>query len=287
MTVREARQVAADYLAGRNLTTPREDAELILRSILQCDRTFLWAHPERELSAAEEKIFHQWLCRRGEHYPLQYLRGVQEFYGREFVVTPAVLIPRPESELLVEAALHYLHELPDERPAVLDVGTGSGCVAVTLACEDPHLAVSATDISAAALECARRNAERTGCLDRVEFLLGDALSPVADRPATYHLIVSNPPYVRTGDAEAERSVVEYEPREAVFAGESGLEIYAKLFGQGAAVLRPDGRLIVELGYGIGQGVCRLAAEHGWAPVELRKDLAGVERCGIFRLHQTS
>lgn len=284
MTVKEARRFAATYLAQRNLLSPREDAELILLSVLECDRTFLLSRPEQMLSIPQERVFHQWLRKRGEHYPLQYLRGTQEFYGREFLVTPAVLIPRPETELVVETSLSLLQGCDEDEVYVLEVGTGSGCIAVTLACEDPRIMTTATEISATALSCARRNAEKHACLHRIEFLLGDAARPVVNRGPHYHLLVSNPPYVgRLREHEVEISVARYEPREAVFAGELGLDVYRGLLSDGKAVLRPDGCLVVELGHDIGGPVRSLGRAQGWVRSELLKDLSGVDRCAIFRV----
>lgn len=283
MTIQEAVRFGTDYLAERNLKTPRRDVELILMSILQRDRTFVLAHSQYELSPAQEQVFHQWLLKRGEHYPLQYLRGVQEFYGREFLVTPAVLIPRPETELVVETSLAFLRTLNAKSLEVAEVGCGSGCIAVTLACELPQVRVSAVDVSAAALECTRCNAERHACLQRVNCFPGDTLQPLAACRRFFHLLVSNPPYVASLEREAvERSVAEYEPAQAVFAGEEGMDVYRKLFAQGPALLRPEGRLIVELGYDRADQVRQLAGEQGWVLEELRKDLSGLERCAIFR-----
>ena len=282
ITAKEAIRLAIQYLNERNLRFPREDAEVILLSILGCDRVFLLTHPERVLSVIEEQVFHQWLCKRGEHYPLQYLRGVQEFYGREFEVTPAVLIPRPETELLVEAALHFLRGIEEEHLWVLEIGTGSGCIAVSLACEEPRVGLTVTDVSRGALDCARRNSEKHECLHRLEFLLGDALMPVVDRKFHYHLLVSNPPYVDWLQKDTvEPSVSRHEPREAVFSGNSGLDVYTKLLRNGRENLRRSGRLMVEIGYGAGEPLFRLADENGWRLAQVLKDLSGIERCAIF------
>ena len=284
MTVKEASRLATGYLAERNLRSPREDAELILLSVLQCDRTFLLSHPEQILSVSQQRVFHQWLLKRGEHYPLQYLRGAQEFYGREFTVTPSVLIPRPETELVVESALNFLRSWEDEPLRVLEVGAGSGCIAVTLACEDPRILVTATDISAAALKCARRNAEKHGCLDRIEFVLSDTLKGLSQRGSFYHLLVSNPPYVgRRYEHRVEIAVARYEPREAVFAGELGMNVYHELLREGKAALRPGGCLIVELGYDVGEQVQSLSKKMGWCVAEMLKDLSGIDRCAILRV----
>jgi len=195
VTVKEALQSAASYLSKRRLRSPRQDAELLVASVLQRDRTFLYTYQEHQLSTAQKHLFQQWLIKRGQHYPLQYLRGKQEFYGREFSVRPGVFIPRPETELVLETALGLLRERPEDQLRAADVGTGSGCIGITLACEEPRVVVTATDVSPIALKVARQNAKKHRCLDRVEFLEGQTLNPVRNRLGYYHLVVSNPPYV--------------------------------------------------------------------------------------------
>jgi len=167
LTVKEALQSAAGYLAKRRLRSPRQDADLLVASVLQRDRTFLYTYPEHQLSSAQQDLFQQWLIKRGEHYPLQYLRGKQEFYGREFSVRPGVFIPRPETELVLEAALGLLRECPEEQLRAADVGTGSGCIGITLVCEEPRVVVTATDVSPIALKVARQNAKKHRCLSVV------------------------------------------------------------------------------------------------------------------------
>ena len=283
MTVKEAIQSAARYLDERQLQAPRQDAELLVASILQQDRTFLYTYPERRLSPSQKQLFHQWLAKRGEHYPLQYLRGRQEFYGRSFRVRPGVFIPRPETELVVEAALALLRESEDKKLFAADIGTGSGCIAITLACEEPRVTVTATDISGGTLRVARRNAEIHHCLDRIEFRAGQALEPFQGCDSSYHLIVSNPPYVSHLEKESvDISVGRYEPSEAVFAGESGQEVYRLLFCEAQSVLRPQGKLVVELGCDGRESVSRLARDNGWVLSESKKDLAGRDRCAIFQ-----
>jgi len=163
VTVHEALQSATDYLAKHRLRSPRQDADLLVASVLQRDRTFLYTYPEHQLSTAQKRLFQQWLIKRGEHYPLQYLRGKQEFYGREFSVRPGVFIPRPETELVLEVALDLLRESPEEQLWAVDVGTGSGCIGITLACEEPRVVVTATDVSPIALKVARQNAKKHRC----------------------------------------------------------------------------------------------------------------------------
>jgi len=282
VTVKEALQSAASYLSKRRLRSPRQDAELLVASVLQRDRTFLYTYQEHQLSTAQKHLFQQWLIKRGQHYPLQYLRGKQEFYGREFSVRPGVFIPRPETELVLETALGLLRERPEDQLRAADVGTGSGCIGITLACEEPRVVVTATDVSPIALKVARQNAKKHRCLDRVEFREGQTLNPVRNRLGYYHLVVSNPPYVSSEDRNrVDASVDKHEPQEAVYAGESGQEIYRQLFSEAQKVLRAQGKLVVELGEGAGQGICRLAQEQGWILEDSRKDLAHIDRCAIF------
>ncbi len=282
VTVKEALQSAAEYLAKQRLRSPRQDADLLVASVLQRDRTFLYTYPEHQLSTAQRRLFQQWLIKRGEHFPLQYLRGKQEFYGREFSVRPGVFIPRPETELVLEAALSLLRENPEEQLWAADVGTGSGCIGITLVCEEPRVVVTATDVSPIALKVARQNAKKHRCLERLEFREGQTLNPVRDRPGYFHLVVSNPPYVSHEERHrVDASVDKHEPREAVYAAESGQEIYKQLFSEAQKVLRPQGKLVVELGEGARQEICRLAHEQGWVLEGSRKDLAHIDRCAIF------
>lgn len=284
MTIGEAIQFGVKYLAEHQLRSPREDAELLVASILQCDRAFLYTYPEERLSSRQERLFHEWLGKRGDHYPLQYLRGKQEFYGREFSVRPGVFIPRPETELLLEVALGILQVSQQEELLVADVGTGSGCVAVTLACEEPRARLAAIDKSPKALQAARHNAEFHRCQDRIHFYEGEGLRPIEGQRSQYHMVISNPPYVSYLDRDSvDLSVSRFEPDEAVFSGESGHEVYLELFCQAGGVLHPEGKLIVELGWGEADKVSRLAAEQGWGLEGTRKDLAGTVRCAIFEV----
>ena len=283
MRVKEALQFADEYLTNHQLRSPREDAELLLSSILQCDRSFLYTYPEGQLSSDQERLFRKWLAKRGEHYPLHSLRGTQEFYGREFSVQEGVFIPRPETELLLEVALDILRLRQEEELLVVDVGTGSGCVAITLACEEPRARVVAIDKSPA-LQAARHNAESHRCQERIHFYEGSVLRPIQDQRSRYHLVISNPPYVSSLAKESvDLSVSRYEPDEAVFSGDSGHEVYLELFRQAGGVLHPEGKLVVELGWGEAVKVSGLAQENGWNLEDIRKDLAGTDRCAIFEL----
>lgn len=269
-------------LKRKRVRSPRLDAELMLGSILGRSRAYLLAHPELQLDSAQAARWTNWLRKRAGHYPIQYLLGSQEFYGRGFAVGPGVLIPRPETELLVDVCLERLDAMALPNPKVLDVGTGSGAIAVTLAAERTRLRVTATDISRRALAVARRNAARHGCESRIEFLEGPGLTPLAGRGARWDLVVSNPPYVPTADrGRVDRSVAAYEPGAAVFAGPDGLEMYETLLKGGPPVMAPSSPLVVEIDAGARGRVCGLARRWRWREVEVRRDLAGIERCLVL------
>lgn len=283
MTIKEALKLAGTYLAERDLRFPQQDAEALVAMLLQKNRAFLYAHPAFELSRDNARVFLQWLNKRGEHYPIQYLRGKQEFYGLDFLVCPGVFIPRPETELLVDTSMALLRQHPDARSYAADVGTGSGCIAITLAHHNPNLAVTATDISPTALETARKNAEIHSCLGRIEFHESSVLAAVKERVGSYHLIASNPPYVGIREkAEVDPSVRKHEPREAVFSGQSGMEVYLQLFDQSEKLLRPRGWLVLELGANRLQPVVSLGKKKNWRLSQVHSDLAGIERCAVFQ-----
>ena len=260
-------------------------AELLLMHTLGRDRAWLYTHPEEPLeSTAKEKYF-ELVERRAAGTPTQYLTGKQEFWGLEFEVTPAVLIPRPETEHVVEVSLARLGRRKNSLPLrIADVGTGSGCLAIALAHELPGAEVVATDISAAGLEVARRNAARHGAGERIEFvechLLDAFLTSWPDSSgARFDLIVSNPPYVARSEAEElPREVLEHEPATALFGGERGDEIYAPLAVQAAKLLEQGGVLVLELGYNMSIAVGALfEPARGWIRVSITEDLAGIPR----------
>ncbi len=241
---------------------------MLLAHILHTSRTWLLAHPEHPLDPNQLTDYQTAIALRASGYPLPYLTGHVEFYGLDFEVTPDVLIPRPETETLVELALA-------RRPAtVIDVGTGSGCIAIALAVHLPQAIVYATDISRAALAVARRNAARHRVADRVHLLAGDLLAPCA---GPVDLVVSNPPYVAEGEfAALPHSVREHEPRLALDGGPDGLAVIRRLLAQAPAVLRPGGTLLIEIGANQGAAVAQLARRH-FESVRIHPDLAGHDR----------
>ena len=262
-------------------------AELLLMHVLQRDRAWLYAHPESELSPNEAATYAQLIERRSEGVPTQYITGRQEFWGLEFEIGPGVLIPRPETEHVIEVGLERIGERRAEPLRIADVGTGSGCIAIALARELPGAEIVATDISAAALDYAQRNAARHSVSNRIQFLKADLLEAAIDpghAEGGFDLIVSNPPYVgRNDSANLPREVREHEPAEALFAGDDGLEIYPALIEQAAGKLAPNGILVLELGYNGAQYVGPLLSVPHWSDLRVTRDLAGIERVVSARL----
>lgn len=273
MTCRQALERATSLLSGFAFT--RRDAELLLLRVLGRDRAWLLTHSENELTPEQATQYETWIERRARQEPVQYIVGEQEFFGLAMRVTPAVLIPRPETEHLVEA---LLSRVPHDEPLrVCDVGTGSGAIAVALAHQLPQAQVTGLDISEAALQIAQENAARHGVADRVQFLRSDLLSAVHGK--CFDAIVSNPPYVAEPEV-LEPQVRDYEPHAALFAGPTGLEIYRRLIPQAHASLVPGGWLLLEIGHGQREALASLLA--GWDGLEFVSDLAGIPRVAIAR-----
>ncbi len=274
------REAARRQLETGGIAAARESVDILLAAALGRDRAFLHAHPEYQLNSRELACFTAWMERRLRGEPAQYILGRQEFYGREFEVSPAVLIPRPETELLVEAALEKAGALRGSSAPVriVDVGTGSGCIAITLALElaarGQAAGILAADISPAALALAEKNARRWQAA--VEFQPSDWLDAWREQAAIFDLIVSNPPYIPESELDGlQREVREYEPRVALLAGETGLENYARLLPAALRLLAPGGWLILEMGYRSAAGVRDWFAD--WAAIETRFDLQGWPR----------
>jgi len=273
MTLRTALIQGTQLLEEASVGVPRLTAEVLLSHALKCERVYLYAHPEQELREVEWIHYGRYLHERMQGKPTQYITKRQECYSREFRVTPAVLIPRPETEHIVEVAL----KVARHSGRILDVGTGSGALAVTLQLETGASAF-ATDISAAAAQVAAANSIRLGA--RVDFVVCDLLSAVANR--SMDLIVSNPPYVPLGTKEGlQREVRDWEPHVALFAGENGTELYERIAADAVRVLRPGGWLIMELGFGSVDRVTAMLA--GWNEVRVEPDLAGIPRVIAARL----
>jgi release factor glutamine methyltransferase len=265
--------------AGPHAERARRDAEELLLLALQrtsheVNRAWLFAHGEDSMPPEAASELKTLVHRRAAGEPMQYIAGEAEFYRLPFLVDRHVLIPRPETELLVECVGRLAPQF--RRPRILDVGTGSGAIAITLAHERPAAAVTATDVSEPALALARRNAERLGLADRIRFLEGDLLAPVAGEQ--FDIVVSNPPYVAERDRETlSVEVRDFEPALALFAGEDGLAVYGRLIPAAFSVLAPGGFIALEIGYGQQDGVQALLAESRFVQIEFTADLQGIPR----------
>ena len=258
--LREARAVGVSSL----------DAKVLLAHLLGCSRTLLIAHDERRLTAAELEAWQARLARRGDGEPVAYIVGNKEFCGLVFEVSREVLVPRPETELLVNWAAALLDALPGE-PSLLDLGTGSGAIAIAVKARCPHARVSASDVSGAALAVARRNAERLGI--EVDFIEGSWWAPAGSR--RFDVVVANPPYIAAGDLHL--TALRHEPLAALSPGGDGLDALAEIVAGAADHLEPRGWLIVEHGYDQAEPVAALLGRAGLTGIECRRDLAGHPR----------
>jgi len=278
-TVGAALREGVQKLERANVPSALLAAELLLMHALNRDRTFLYAHPEAQIDPAQLEKFDSQIKKRAAGTPTQYLTGHQEFWGMDFEVTPDVLIPRPETEHVIEVALSRIGESRRNNPLrIADVGTGSGCIAVALAKEFPNAEIFATDISSKALAVAKRNATRHNFANRITFTECNLLEGIPQQPQL-NLIVSNPPYVARKDAPSlPTDVREHEPELALFAGEDGMEIYPRLIAQAKTHLAEGGLLVLELGAGLFEPVSDLLeARSGWTRVSATQDLAGIVR----------
>ncbi len=261
MTLRTAVTQGTELLTVSGIPEPRLTAELLLCHAVRCERTYLYAHPEQELREVEWIHYGRWLHERMQGKPLQYITRTQEFYGRPFTVTPDVLIPRPETELLIDVIL----KRRPQAKTIIDVGTGSGAIAVTLAIE-LGASVIATDISIAALKIAQNS--------HAHFVAADLLTAIGDE--SFDVVVSNPPYVPIADRKSmQREVRDWEPHLALFAGATGLDVYRRLIPEAERVLKPGGLLALELGFGQADAVAALVSD--WTMIEIAPDLAGIPR----------
>ncbi|MGA2000367.1 MAG: peptide chain release factor N(5)-glutamine methyltransferase [Terriglobales bacterium] len=271
MQLKETLRSAITLLEENRVGSPRMNAEVLLMFVLGCDRAYLYAHPEHELSPDEQNRYDEALEQRARGVPAQYITGHQEFWGLDFIVGSAVLIPRPETEHLVEAVLELCKTI--ERPRIVDVGTGSGCVALALASELPRAEIHATEISADALEVARANAARLLLTDRVTFHSTDLLHGIA---GPFDIVASNPPYVGENEYDkVQLEVRKFEPRCAVFAGPDGMDVIRRLAPQARAALKPGGFLAMEIGYSQEAAVRAVLRE--WQDVRAVPDLQGIPR----------
>ncbi|HXY49738.1 MAG TPA: peptide chain release factor N(5)-glutamine methyltransferase [Terriglobales bacterium] len=284
MLLKPVLQSAIERLTAERVPSPRLNAELLLMFVLACDRAYLYAHPERELTAEEQSRYQETLAQRAQGVPAQYITGHQEFWGLDLIVSPAVLIPRPETEHVIETVLPMAKAI--EHPRIADVGTGSGAIALALAKELPDAEIHATDNCPAALEIAEANAARL----QLEFRMSDQnrrlffhdtdlLAGLA--PQSFDFVVSNPPYVsQSEEDQVQLEVRKFEPRGAVFAGPSGLEVIERLIPAAHTFLKAGGYLVMEISGTIAEGVRGLLSS--WQETRITPDLQGIPRVACAR-----
>jgi release factor glutamine methyltransferase len=282
-TVASATNEACRKLREAGIESPRLTAQLLVAHTLGWERVRVLSHGEEPLAPASVQKIAELVRRRSQAVPLQHLTGRQEFFGLEFEVGPDVLVPRPETEILVEKALELSHSV-DPGPLVFaDVGTGSGCIAVAMAHALERARGWAVDISAAALRVARGNAGRHGVGARVNFVRSDLLDGFRDAPV-FDLVLSNPPYVPLRDAGTLAAEVrDHEPHVALFGGDTGLDIYRRLIPQAFSRLKPEGTLVLEIGIGMTPDVCGLLENSGFMVTEVATDLQSIPRCIVSQI----
>ena len=275
MQLKQAVDAAFKLFTTNDVPSPRLNAELLMMLVLGRERAYLYAHSDLELTPEEEFHYDKVVDERARGVPTQYITGHQEFWGLDLLVSPAVLIPRPETEHMVETVLELVKELkPVATLKLVDVGTGSGAIALALASELPRAGIHACDISDDALEMARLNAARLGLEQRINFRKSDLLSAYAGEK--FDFVVSNPPYVGESEMDkVQKQVREFEPKIAVFSGEEGMDIYRRLIPEAREALKPGGMLVVEIGFSSEQQVRELLQD--WADVQVTADLQGIPR----------
>lgn len=285
VSIAEALRGASEILAGAGVPEARRESGSLLSFVLGKDRTFLIRNAEERLSDDSFKQFQAAVKRRATGEPQQYITGVQDFFGRQFRVTPAVLIPRPETELVVEAALEVVSD--NGQPLICDVGTGSGCIAVTLLCELRKARALAVDKSAAALEIAKLNASNYSVLDRMEFAVSDCFNSLDKRRYQFDLVVSNPPYVSSAMiAGLQREVKDHEPLVALSPGADGLSVIHRLILETPAFLKDAGHLIIEIGFDQGETVKSLIDPGVWRLCDIKPDLQSIPRIVVLQKEPT-
>ena len=278
-SIAEVIKGASEILQGAGVPEARREAGSLLSFILGKDRTFLISHGEEPVGDVDVDRFRNAVERRAAGEPLQYITGVQDFFGREFRVTPDVLIPRPETELLVEAALQNTFAAP----LFCDIGTGSGCIALTLLCERSEARAVAVDVSTAALEIAKLNARNLAVENRARFVISDCFDALDPHNQQFDLIVSNPPYIPSDVVSGlQREVRDHEPHLALSPGSDGLTIIRRLLHESPAFLKRAGHLIMEIGFDQGDAIRDLIEERVWQLLEIRPDLQSIPRIVVLQ-----
>jgi release factor glutamine methyltransferase len=282
ISIADAVREGAETLQRAGLAQTHREVSDLLQHVLARDRTFILAHPEQLMTNEQWQTFRELLLRRASGEPLQYVIAHQSFFGLDFEVARGVLIPRPETELLVETALGFLKDIPGSQE-ICDVGTGSGCIAITLLHECSTAHAVAIDVSPAALEIAKRNARRHAVEERLTFVEADCFSSLSAGKFSFDLIVSNPPYVaEMALAGLQREVRDHEPREALAGGPDGLDVVRRLLSESSAFLKSHGHLLIEIGFNQGEAVKSLVDERVWHLQGIRPDLQGIPRLVVLQ-----
>ena len=295
-TIKETLSWAEEYLQSHGVPNCKTEAEYLLSHLLNCKRSGLYLKHDKSVAIDEFQRFMGWLNKRIAREPSQYIIGEQEFWGLEFKVTRDVLIPRPETEILVEEAvktvrsqesevrsqntkIHYSELRTPDSKLILDLCTGSGCIAVSIAKEIPDSQIYVVDISESALDVARENAERHSVVDKITFIQGNLFAPLRGLSLKVDLIVSNPPYVsRDMMKDLQPEIRDYEPEIAVYAGDDGLDFYRRIISESPAYLTQGGHLILEIGYGQAEEIKKLIEQsNAFADISITKDFAGIDR----------
>lgn len=279
LSIERTIQEGAKILQDAAVEETRREAASMLAHVLGRDRSFLIAHSHEPLPDEQYQTFKNLITRRSQGEPLQYITGHREFFKLDFEVSPAVLIPRPETELIVEAAVELCGDEPS--PVIADIGTGSGCIAISVLHELGDAVAVAADISAAALHIAKRNAERHGVHDRLTLVQSDCFAAVPNTKA-FSLIVSNPPYVSDEELEHLGREVRFEPRAALAGGKDGLSVVRRLLNEARPFMRPQGHLVFEIGFGQSEPVEQLIDRRVWKLLEIRKDLQAIPRTFVLQ-----
>ncbi len=281
ISIGDALRQAAEVLDENGVADARREAGALLSHVIARDRTFLISHAEDAIGESELRRFVEAIARRAAGEPAQYITGTQDFYGRAFRVRPAVLIPRPETELLVEAALSVMNA----NARICDVGTGSGCIAITLLCERADASAVAIDVSEAALEVARENASELSVGHRIKLVRSDCFTALNSKTDKFDLIVSNPPYVSAKMLSGlQREVRDHEPQIALSPGEDGLSVIRRLLLESPAFMQIGGHLIMEIGFDQGEAVRQLVDQNVWTLKEILPDLQCIPRIVVLRKH---
>ena len=284
-TISQAITEGSRRLHASGIDQERRTAGLLLCHVMGIDRTRLLTRSEEQIDEARYLDYLALVVRRAAGEPAQYLTGHQEFYGLDFIVTPDVLIPRPETEFLIERVMNLVEDSKQDSPLIVDVGTGSGCIAVTVAKQLPRARLIATDASPAALDIARTNAERHGVRDRIEFLEGDLLAPLAKRglEGAVDVLASNPPYVNEESSELlQREVRDWEPHEALFGGVDGLDFYRRLIAESPHYLKPGGYIVLEIAFSQVDSISEMVKGSAFELVDTTRDLQGIPRTLCLR-----